>query len=146
MKVKILVALAVGIVAGVLATWVFVGRSMARTSGHAFAQQYLVAVMDQANVALKIRAQKQMELVATIEASLPEAVLTINEIFRDRPDSTNALWMIKAYYERNSIVVPSEIKDILAALPSKPPPSCQLRLRELDANARTNTLISKTHP
>ena len=47
-----------------------------------FANQYLVGVMGQANVALHIRAGKQMELVTNIEAALPNYVLAVDEGFK----------------------------------------------------------------
>src|SRR5258705_6732808 len=95
--------------------------------------------MDQANVALHIRAGKQMELLTNIEAALPSYVLAVDDGFRGNPDSTNALWMVKAYYERNAILIPPEIKGILASLPAKPPTSCQIRLRPLDKALTTNS-------
>jgi hypothetical protein len=64
--------------------------------------------------------------------------LEVARDFRGNAGSTNALWMVKAYYERNKIVIPSEIKDILDSLPPKPPTACQIRLRALDGALRTN--------
>jgi hypothetical protein len=95
--------------------------------------------MDQANVALHIRAGKQMTLLTNIEAALPSYVLAVDEGFRGHDGSTNALWMVKAYYDRNEIAIPPEIKGIMDALPDKPPTSCQVRLRALDKISTTNT-------
>ena len=94
--------------------------------------------MDQANVALHVRAGKQIELVTAIETRFPEYVLEVDKDFRSNAGSTNALWMVKAYYERNEIVIPSEIKGILDSLPPKPPTACQIRLRALDKVSTTN--------
>ena len=134
MKIKIFLSVLAGFVLGVLAMWFVVKQTTVKV----FANQYLVGVMDQANVALHIRAGKQMELLTNIEAALPSYVLTVDEGFRGHPGSTNALWMVKAYYERNKIVIPPEIKGIMDSLPAKPPTACQIRLRALDKVSTTN--------
>jgi hypothetical protein len=135
MKIKIFLSVVAGFVLGVVAMWFVVKQTTVKV----FANQYLVGVMDQANVALHIRAGKQMTLLTNIEAALPSYVLAVDEGFRGHAGSTNALWMVKAYYERNEIAIPPEIKGILAALPDKPPTSCQIRLRALDKISTTNT-------
>lgn len=135
MKIKLFLSVLAGFVLGVLAMWFVVKQTTVKV----FANQYLVSVMDQANVALHIRAGKQMTLLTNIEAALPSYVLAVDEGFKGHVGSTNALWMVKAYYERNEIVIPPEIKGILDALPDKPPTSCQIRLRALDKISTTNT-------
>jgi hypothetical protein len=139
MKIKLFLSVLAGFVLGVVAMWFVVKQTTVKV----FANQYLVSVMDQANVALHIRAGKQMALLTNIEAALPSYALAVDEGFRGNAGSTNALWMIKAYYERNDIAIPSEIKGILDALPDKlpdkPPTSCQIRLRALDKISTTNT-------
>lgn len=135
MKTKIFLSLLAGFALGAVATW-FVVR---QKTLNVFAIQYLSGVMDQANVALHIRAGKQTELLANIQAALPGYVLVVQDAFRGYAGSTNALWMIKAYYERNEIVIPQEIKGILNTLPPKPPTACQIRLRALDEASTTNT-------
>jgi hypothetical protein len=135
MKFKIFLSVLAGFALGVVAMWFVVKQTTVKV----FANQYLVGVMDQANVALYIRAGKQMELLTNIEAALPSFVLAVDDGFRGNPVSTNALWMVKAYYERNAIVIPAEIKGILASLPAKPPTFCQIRLRALDKASTTNS-------
>jgi len=122
-------------VVGALGMWFL----LVRTTSQVFANQYLVGVMDQANVALHIRAGKQLELLTTVEASLPSYVLAVDQEFRGHPTSTNALWMVRAYYERNQIGIPSQIRSILDLLPPKPPTACQIRLRALDRSVNTNS-------
>jgi hypothetical protein len=134
MKIKMFLALVAGFLLGVVAMWIVVKLTTVKV----FANQYLIAVMDQANVALHIRAGKQMTLLTNIESALPSYVLAVNEGFQGYAGSTNALWMVKAYYERNEIAIPPEIKGILEALPPKPPTSCQIRLRALDKASTTN--------
>jgi len=135
MKIKLFLSVLAGFVLGVVAMWFVVKQTTVKV----FANQYLVSVMDQANVALHIRAGKQMTLLTNIETALPSYVLAVDEGFRGHAGSTNALWMVKAYYERNEIAIPPEIKGILDALPDKPPTSCQIRLRALDKISTTNT-------
>ena len=135
MKLKIFFSILAGFVLGVVAMWILVKQTTVKV----FANQYLVGVMDQANVALHIRAGKQMELLTNIEAALPSYVLAVDEGFRGHAGSTNALWMVKAYYERNKIVIPPEISGIMDSLPPKPPTACQIRLRALDKATTTNT-------
>ena len=135
MRIKIFISILAGLVLGVGAMWFVVKQTTVKV----FENQYLVSVMDQANVALHIRAGKQMALLSNIEAALPSYVLAVDEGFRGHADSTNALWMVKAYYERNEILIPPEIKGILDSLPLKPPTSCQIRLRALDKASTTNT-------
>ena len=138
MKIKVFLSVLAGFVLGVVVMWFVVKQ----TTGKVVANQYLVGVMDQANVALHIRAGKQMELLTNIEASLPSYVLAVDEGFRGHAGSTDALWMVRAYYERNDMVIPPEIKGILDSLPPKPPTSCQIRLRALDEDPVTNATDS----
>ncbi len=135
MKIKIFLSVLAGFLLGIAAMWFVVKQTTVKV----FANQYLVGVMDQAYVALNIRAGKQMKLLTNIEAALPSYALAVDDGFRGHANSTNALWMIKAYYERNEIAIPPEIKGILDALPPEPPTSCQIRLRALDKASPTNT-------
>ncbi len=133
MKTKLALATVGGLIVGVVAMWLLV----ARTTGRVFANQYLIGVMDQANVALHIRAGRQMELLTNIEAALPSYVLAVDQQFRGDPGSTNALWMVKAYYVRNQVAIPAEIQSIMDSLPPQPPTACQVRLRALDGSSPT---------
>jgi hypothetical protein len=137
MKIKIVLAAVGGLIVGIVAMWFLVTRTSA-TTGQVVANQYILGVMDQVNVAFHIRAHRQLEVLTNIEAALPSFVLTVDQEFRGYPGSTNALWWAKAYYQRSQIEIPSEIKGILDSLPPKPPKSCQIRLQALD-NATTNT-------
>ena len=140
MKTRFFLSVLAGFVLGAITMWFVVKETTVKV----FANQYLMDVSDQANTALHIRAGKQMELLTNIEASLPEYVLAVDEGFRGNSGSTNALWMVKAYYERNQIAIPSQIKGILDSLPPKPPTSCQIRLKELDKHSATNTTDTGT--
>jgi hypothetical protein len=133
-KIKLFLSVLAGFVLGVVAMWFVVKQTTVKV----FENQYLVGVMDQANVALHIRAGKQMTLLTNIETALPSYVLAVDQGFREHSLSTNALWMVKAYYERNGIAIPPEIKSIMDSLPPEPPTFCQIRLRALDKDSTTN--------
>ena len=138
MSPKIVVSVAGSFLLGAIVTWSVIRQ---RTT-NAFAYQYLVGVMDQANVALHIREGKQRDLLEVIDAQLPTYVLVVDQVYRGHAISTNALWMVKAYYERNGIGIPSEIKDILESLPPRPPAVCLRRLEALDRTSTTNATDS----
>src|SRR6516162_5536375 len=138
MKLTFLLTTAAGFVAGAVAAWLLA----AHITGKVFTNQYVVATIDQANVALHIRAGKQNELLKAIETRLPEYAIALDKEFPGNPGSTNALWMVKAYYERNKIAVPPELKSIFDSLPPKPPTACQARLRALDAESHANATNS----
>ena len=135
MTIKLFFSVLAGFVLGAVAMWLV----FKQTTVKVFENQYLLSVMDQANVALHIRAGKQMTLLTKIEAALPSYALAVDQEFRGHANSTNALWMVKAYYERNEIAIPPEIKSIMSSLPPKPPTPCQIRLRALDKDLPTNT-------
>jgi hypothetical protein len=134
MKFKLILSVLAGFVLGVLAMWFVVEQTTVKV----FENQYLVGVMDQANVALHIREGKQLALLTNIEASLPSYVLAVDAGFKGHEDSTDALWMVKAYYQRSNLEIPSEIRTIMDSLPPEPPTSCQMRLRRLDSAASTD--------
>lgn len=127
-KLKPIGLFLLGILVGCITSTVFVGGKAAAV----YQDQYMMSVMDQANVALQLSSHKQDALQKTIESSLPSYALTIHNNFKDHSQSVDALWMIKAYYDRSKTPLPPEIKSIIAALPPKPPTACQLRLRALD--------------
>lgn len=128
MRIKLFLSVLAGFVLGVVAMWFVVQQTTVKV----FENQYLMSVMDQANVALHIRAGKQLTLLTNIEAALPGYALAVDQGFKGHASSTDALWMVKPYYERNAIAIPPEIRGIMDSLPSKPPTSCQIRLRALD--------------
>lgn len=113
-----------------------IGVAVSRSYQKLYADQYVIGIRDQANVALSIRAGRQKVLADRIEASLPSYVIAIHDNFGGNENATDSLWMIKAYYERNNRPVPAEISPILTALPPQPPTSCQLRLKALDQKAQ----------
>ena len=112
----------VGLVVGSVVTFIVIGKITQRQ----FAVQYSTGVIEQAVLAIELRANKQEEIARRIETRLPGYVLAIhqNKELRDAPNAQQALWRIKEFYAVNSIAVPNEISGILNDLPPEPPTSC----------------------
>jgi hypothetical protein len=111
----------------------------------AFWRVYAAGTMDQAWVALNINNGTEKRLEAWIQEDLPQYVQAINTSpIKDEKVVLSALWMVKAYYEKSQVPIPEEIKATLAALPEKPPTSCQLRLRELEKAKAENQVLGDT--
>ena len=111
-----------------------VGASIlvSKKAGEFYQNQYMTSVMDQANVALHINSNRGPKLLKTIETNFPEYAVAIDQNFKEHPQATDALWMIKAYYQRSGKPVPDKMKSILDGLPAKPSSACEARLKELD--------------
>ena len=140
MKWKIPAVSVVSFFLGVTVTWLILGRMSTAAFGHL----YCLQVADQANVALHIRAGKQDDLLKVIDEGLPVFVKALNENFRSQPAATNALWLVRGYYENNLLPLPPEITKALADLPPRPPTSCEIKLRELRLPAKTNSPATDT--
>lgn len=124
-KVKASLIFIAGLVLGSVATFIVIGKITQRQ----FAVQYSTAVIEQALLAIELRANKQEEIAKRIETRLPSYVLAIhqNKELRDAPNAQQALWRVKEFYTVNSLAVPNEISAILNALPAEPPTSCDIK-------------------
>ena len=124
-KVKASLIFIAGLVFGSVATFIVIGKITQRQ----FAIQYSTDVIEQAVLALELRANKKDEVAKRIEARLPSYVLAIhqNKELRDAPNAQQALWRVKEFYTVNSITVPNEISNILNALGAEPPTSCCIK-------------------
>ena len=124
-KIKALLIFTAGLVVGSVVTFVVIGKITQRQ----FAIQYSTSVIDQAVLAIELRANKQDEVARRLEASLPSYVLAIhqNKELRDAPNAQQALWRVKEFYTVSSLAVPNEISGILNALPPEPPTSCCIK-------------------
>ena len=128
-SLRLLAVFLLGAILGGTGAAILVGKK----AGEFYQDQYMNSVMDQANVALHVRAGKGEKLLKTIETNMPEYAVAIDKSFREHSQAVDALWMIKAYYQRSGQPVPEKIKNILNALPAKPPTACAARLKALDA-------------
>ncbi|MCP4546591.1 MAG: hypothetical protein GY835_09025 [bacterium] len=117
---KLLVTFGAGAVLGAVASGLLVGSHW---EGQ-FADSYALGVADQANVAREIYAGRSSQLAARIVDSLPQYVLALDREFNDAKWTQTALFMVQDVYRESGNEVPGEIRQILAALPSKPTSSC----------------------
>ncbi|MFA6186041.1 MAG: hypothetical protein WC770_02355 [Phycisphaerae bacterium] len=92
-----------------------------------FKREYLVQVVDQANIVRDIYAGKSKEFADSIVRILPQYVIALNKMYGKDEKKLPALWLIKRVYKENSIPVPEEISAILNSLPPKPLSPCELR-------------------
>jgi hypothetical protein len=124
-KVKASLTFIGGLVFGSVVTFIVIGKITQRQ----FAIQYSTEVIEQAVLAIELRANKQEEIARRIETRLPSYVLAIhqNKELREAPNARQALWRIKEFYTVNSITVPNEILGILNDLPAEPPTSCCMK-------------------
>jgi hypothetical protein len=124
-KVKAFLIFVVGLSLGSVATFIVIGK----ITQLQFALQYSTDVIEQAVLAIELRANKHEEIAKRIETRLPSYVLAIhqNKELRDAPNARQALWRVKEFYTVNSIAVPNEISGILKELPPEPPTSCCIK-------------------
>lgn len=124
-KLKTPLIFIAGLIFGSVATFIVIGKITQRQ----FAIQYSTDVIEQAVLAIELRANKQGEIARRIETRLPGYVLAIhqNKELQDAPNAQYALWRVKEFYTVNSIAVPDEISGILNNLPAEPPTSCCLK-------------------
>ena len=78
--------------------------------------------IEQAFIASELRTARHEDLQRRAEANLVPAVLAIhqNQHLQSVPESETALRAVKDFYEINRVPVPSEISEILGAIPSRP--------------------------
>jgi hypothetical protein len=124
-KIKHLVILLVGIVLGIGVTVLVVRKTVYR----AWQDAYVVSALDKAHIALLLRADGQATVSKWVESDLPTYALAIHNDFSSSPHATEALWMIKAFYDINGVPIPDNIKPIFKALPAQPPKACLLKLQ-----------------
>ncbi len=117
---KLLVTFGAGAVLGAVTSGLLVGYHW---EGQ-LADSYALGVADQANVAREIYAGRSSQLAARIVASLPQYVLALDREFNDAKWTQTALFMVQDVYRESGNEVPGEIRQILAALPPKPPSGC----------------------
>jgi hypothetical protein len=132
-KIKYLAILLVGIAVGIGSTVLVVRETVYR----AWQDAYVVNAFDQAHIALLLRADGQATVSKWIESELPTYALAIHNDFRSSAHATEALWMIKAFYDINGVPIPDNIKRIFEALPPQPPKACLLKLQSLKKTATT---------
>lgn len=88
-------------------------------------------VFDDATIAIEIQAGKQANVQARLSRQFPKQILLAEKLDRGSMWCTNALWMIKAYYQIGDTKAPADIAAALEKLPAEPPAICRNKLREV---------------
>ncbi len=119
---------AVGLIAvGFLTGSIFVGGLIAWRYGVMFKQQYYLQILENANVAHMIRADREEKLLEQIELGIQQYVLSADSLWGDDKDRLTAFWYVQGYYEKFDLEVPGSIQPILNSLPPRPPKICELK-------------------
>jgi hypothetical protein len=140
---KVIVVFLAGALAGILVGLLLIGRPLQRR----YENQYVLGVLDQAYVALQISQGRSDLLQRSIEEALPAYVTNLTQAFPPSPLRAEALWMIRAYYERNALIFPDDIKAVIEGLPAVPPEGCRQKLEELDrASAARPEMVRMPDP
>jgi hypothetical protein len=100
-----------------------------------FANQYILSATDQAFIGLQVSQGQSDGLRKALEDSLPEYVINIASNYRSSPYATDALWVIRRYYERNGVPIPKPAEAILMNIQGPPSEACSRKLVQLEMNA-----------
>lgn len=113
-KAKMAAMFIVGLLIGALVTFIIAGKANQRL----WARCVATGLMEQAFIATELHTRRQDDLQRRAEANLPTAVLAIHQHkeLQSVPESQSALRAVKAFYEMNSVPVPTEIAAILNGL------------------------------
>jgi len=129
MKSKIIGLFLAGMIfGGAISTFI-----VARAYSKQFRNFYLASITDHVNIALHLRAQKGDRLLDNLESGFKENVPMIQRQFRGDMHAIDVLWLIKVYYDRQSMDYPMEASAVLKALPAQPSAEVTRRLQALDA-------------
>ncbi len=117
-----------------------------------FENQYVLSATDQAFIGLQVSQGQSDSLRKLLEDSLPDYVISIANNYRTSPYATDALWVIRRYYERNGLLIPDSAKDILTNIQGTPSEACSRRLDQLEIDASvlptqyfgTNTVLDSS--
>ena len=102
-----------GLLVGGVAIWGAAFLQMRNIVGHL----YGVALADQVHTANMVRLARGEELAGSIERSLPDLVVQIDEAFPRAQGVEMAYGMVLRYYEEWDLEVPEEIVSILDRAP-----------------------------
>jgi hypothetical protein len=125
--IKYCLFLGVGILIGAIATI----APLSKNAGKQASKLYLVKVFDDATTAVELQAGKQAEALARLAHQLPDPVVQAGKCDRSGAWYTNALWMIKAYYQIGGTHPPANVASTLEELPVEPPAICRNTLQKM---------------
>jgi hypothetical protein len=132
--IKYCLVLSVGILLGSIATFLPLSVGAAKQTS----KLCLLKVFDDATIAVELQAGRQTNVLARLALQLPDHVMLVRNFDRSSAWYTNALWMIKAYYQSSGTQAPASIASALDNLPVEPPAMCRNILQEVLGNQIPN--------
>ena len=114
-KIKVSLVFAAGLFVGAIAMFIILGQ----ISYLQYRDWFMKSAREQTFIASQLRANRQRELGASAEASLPGIVLAIHSDrkLRSASDAPLVLKEIRDFYEMNSLQIPGEISGVLSTVP-----------------------------
>lgn len=106
--------------AGFLAGAILVGGLVSWRYFQMFKDQYYTGILSNANTAFMIRADREEELLKTIEANIQQCIVSADSLWGTDEDRLSAFWYVQRYYQNFGLSVPEDIKAILDNLPPRP--------------------------
>lgn len=124
-KLKTFVLLALGFLAGA----VLVGGLVVWRYSVMFKELYYMGILSNANTAFMIRAERQEQLLKTIETNIRQCLVSADSLWGTDEGRLPAFWYVQRYYQRFDLSVPEDIRAILDNLP--PPPLTSRERKQL---------------
>ena len=106
--------------AGFLAGAILVGGLVSWRYFQMFKDQYYTGILSNANTAFMIRADREEELLKTIETNIQQCIVSADSLWGTDEDRLSAFWYVQRYYQNFGLSVPENIKAILDNLPPRP--------------------------
>ncbi len=128
-KLKTVVLLALGFLAGA----VLVGGLVVWRYSVMFKELYYTGILSNANTVFMIRAERQEQLLKTIETNIRQCIVSANSLWGTDEGRLPAFWYVQQYYQRFDLSVPEDIRAILDSLP--PPPLTSRERKQLQEEA-----------
>lgn len=125
--IKYCLFLGVGILIGAIATI----APLSKSAGKQASNLYLVKAFDDATIAVELQAGRQTNVLARLALQLPNYAMQARNFDRSSTWYTNALWMIKAYYQIGGTQAPANVASALEKSPLEPPAVCRNTLQKV---------------
>ena len=85
-----------------------------------FRDLYFTGILSNANTAYMIRADRQEQLLKTIETNIRQCVVSADALWKTDEGRLPAFWYVQRYYQSFDLSVPEDIRTILDNLPPRP--------------------------
>lgn len=130
------------VLAGFIAGGVCVGGLLGWRFGAWHRDQYYDRLLSIANTAHMVRANRQKELLETIDFNIRQCIVSADSLWGDVDERLFTLWFIEKYYKENNLPIPEDVRPILDRLPPPPPKTCGRRQAESSATQRAEPAAS----